>query len=56
MRECINTWKYGTQNGDDRSICARGHKMKNGIRRHAMSINLQMNVLGYAPLHVWPVV
>jgi hypothetical protein len=39
----MNKWKCNIQYGDEKDICPRGHIMVNGICRHEVSINVQMN-------------
>ena len=50
MKGCINTWKYNIHYGDKIVIGPKGLILMNGICRHAVSINVQMNSGEYKTL------
>jgi hypothetical protein len=52
MKESINTWKYNLQYSDEMSVCPGGHIMMNGICRHAVSINVQLNTIECTTLQI----
>jgi hypothetical protein len=43
MKGCIRTWKYNIQNSDAMCEGPCRQIMMNGICRHVMSINVQIN-------------
>jgi hypothetical protein len=52
MKGCINSCKYNKQIGKEINICPGGQIMINGIGRHTVSINVQMNGVECTMLHM----